>query len=113
MLNTSTQDGILIVEVKLERLDANVAAEFQDQFGKVITQSDDTVLMDLTQVSFMDSSGLAAFVFCFQSGYRRNSLAICGASEKVRSLFKLTRIDQFLKIFENRAEAVASLSATN
>lgn len=109
MFNTTTQDGILIVEVTLKKLDMHVAADFQHAFSELIEGKDTMVLMDLSQVSFMDSSGLAAFVFCFQSTDLKKELAMCNVSDRVCQLFKMTRIDQYISMYGGRDEAVAAL----
>ena len=111
MLETYWEKEILVVKVTLEKLDMAVAADFQYSFADLIKGVDSMVLLDLSNVKFMDSSGLAAFVFCFQSTDIKQELAICEVQERVAQLFRLTRMDQIVTIYPTVPEAVETLGA--
>ncbi len=111
MFKTCMEKGILVVEVIVEKLDMHVAADFQHAFSKLVEGRDCMVLMDLGKVKFMDSSGLAAFVFCFQSTDLKQELAMCNVGERVWQLFKMTRIDQYLTMYGTREEALEAISS--
>jgi len=59
-------------------------------------------------VRYMDSSGLAAIVFCFQMPNFRENLAIVGVPERVNTGFEMTHKHKVVQIFKvlNEAEAV-------
>ena len=65
------------------------------------------LVVNLEEVSYMDSSGLAALV----EAYRRvkavsGRLVLCGVGERVRSIFELTKLDRFFTICAHEEEAM-------
>ncbi len=68
-----------------------------------------TVVVDFTDASYIDSSGLGALV----SLSRRlrdagGDLRLVGLSDELRTLFELTRLDALFPLFATRADAVAA-----
>jgi anti-anti-sigma factor len=57
----------------------------------------------------MDSSGLAAIVFCFQMTDIKENLAIFGVQERVGKLFRMTHMHHVVRIFKNLEEALKAL----
>lgn len=104
-------DGFVVVKVQPERLDARVAADFKQELSDLVRREDEFVLLDLGQVSFMDSSGLAAIVYAFQVTGLKEQLAICCVQDRVWRLFELTKMGDVVRIFKTREEAVADLQA--
>jgi len=72
----------------------------------VRAETSPTVIVDLSQVPYIDSAGLGsvvnAHVSCVSSG---RQFAIVGMSDRVRTLFKITRVEQVLPIFTSLDEA--------
>jgi anti-sigma B factor antagonist len=67
------------------------------------------LIIDLTGVAYMDSSGVATLVEAMQIA-RRNStrLVLCGLREKVRSIFEIARLDTvFTIVADSRAALLA------
>jgi anti-anti-sigma factor len=68
-------------------------------------------LLDLTQVSFTDSSGVGEIVACWTKATKANgALALLLAtSGKLREHLKIQTLDQYIPTFYDEAEAIASL----
>ncbi|MBI4579261.1 MAG: STAS domain-containing protein [Planctomycetes bacterium] len=66
------------------------------------------LVVNLTEVSYMDSSGIGTLVEVFRrvNAYK-GGLALCGLNERVRSVFEITKLDKFFKIFATESEAMA------
>jgi anti-sigma B factor antagonist len=77
--------------------------------GGFINEGQELIVLDLSEVDFVDSSGLGAIVASLKMLGGKGDLVISGASDKVMSLFKLTRMDRVFQIFATRDEAVARL----
>jgi anti-sigma B factor antagonist len=64
------------------------------------------VILDLTQVSYIDSAGLGsvvnAHISCVNAG---RHLALVGISDRVRTLFKIARLEHVLDIFPTLDDA--------
>ena len=70
------------------------------------------LLMDLSEVTFIDSSGLAAIIEYFRdSGEYRGLLCLAGLNETLQTIFEIVRLDKVIPIFATRADALAALKA--
>ena len=69
----------------------------------------DPCLIDMENVTFVDSSGLATLIEALQrmSGYQGN-LVLCGLSTTVRGVFELANLDSIFQIKANRDSALGS-----
>jgi len=64
-----------------------------------------TVVLDLTNVSYMDSSGLGAIVGLFVSAKAANSqLKLINLNQRLKELFSITRLGQVLAEGRNPEE---------
>jgi anti-anti-sigma factor len=71
------------------------------------------VLMNLAQVTMMDSSGIAAMVGTYVSLTREGgSLKLSRPSSRVREVLRVMRLLNSIPTFENEGEALASFGAT-
>jgi anti-sigma B factor antagonist len=62
-------------------------------------QTASVVVLDMTQVPYMDSSGLGAVLNCYVSLERNGrKLALAGVNERVQALLELTRVNGILRI---------------
>src|SRR5579859_5345787 len=70
-----------------------------------------TVILDLSQVTYIDSTGLGAVVnahiSCVNSG---RHFAIVGVSDRVHALLKIARLDRVLAIYATIQDAEGSFS---
>ena len=90
--------GALVVSVNEERLDAAIAIRFKDRMREVTTQPSARVVLDLSQVMFLDSSGLGAVVAVMKSLAPERSLELAGLTPNVARVFHLTRMDSVFPI---------------
>ena len=57
------------------------------------------LIVDLSQVEFIDSSGIATLVEALKASKKIGaSLSLCGMSEKILDVFELARLDKVFKI---------------
>jgi anti-anti-sigma factor len=84
-------------------LDGTKTAQFRGEINDVLNPMPDLLLVDLKEVTFMDSSGLGALVIALKKVRTKGSqLCVCSANEQIRMLFELTSLDQVFHIFENQ-----------
>ena len=66
------------------------------------------IFIDMSGVSYIDSSGLALFIEAMQRIQAYGGLfALYGLRPMVRTIFEIARLDQVFRIFPDRASAVA------
>jgi anti-sigma B factor antagonist len=99
-------DSVAVATVPVDELDASNAADFKRDIAPIL-QTNTRVVIDLSQLRFVDSSGLGAMLSCLrQLSAKSGDLKLCGMSKQVRALFELVRMHRIFDIYGTRAEAV-------
>ncbi|MEO8530178.1 MAG: STAS domain-containing protein [Deltaproteobacteria bacterium] len=101
------QDRMIVVSAS--RIDAVQAIDFKDKFRNAVAGSEGRVVLDLTAVAFIDSSGLGALVASMKTLGVNRKLELCGLQSNVEKVFRLTRLDSVFKVHSNAATVRASL----
>jgi len=73
-------------------------------------QSQSGVVVDLTGVSFIDSSGIGLLIRAFRAEDGGELHTVIAAGSQVERVFELAGIDRALPLFADRARAVAALN---
>jgi len=103
------EDAIATVVGRGE-LDAFAAPELERAFGAVVSSSH--LLVDLSGVSFMDSTALGCVVRAASDCEQRGaSLQVLLPTGSARRIFEITTLDRALPVAESRRSALARLSA--
>jgi anti-sigma B factor antagonist len=103
-------NGVLVVELREVSLDASNVREFRDA-AQAVMQDQTRVVLDMTGVKFVDSSGLGALISCLrQVNGRKGDFRLCSMSKTVRALFELMRMHRVFNIHDSRDEAVRSFA---
>lgn len=106
-------EGTFLVATLLEkRLDAALASPFKDKMNELIENGHHIIILDLSQVDFIDSSGLGMIVSILKRLGGQGDLILCGAHDAVMALFQLTRMDKVFKIYSTVAEVEEKYSST-
>lgn len=110
MFLTSTQrGGARIVSVKADRIDAAVAIQFKEDMRIETEGGPDRVILNLSEVSFIDSSGLGAIVAAMKQLGAGRRLDLAGLRPMVDKVFRLTRMDTVFTLFPSLEDAMAEL----
>ncbi len=85
--------------VKLKgRLDASTMQAFKDEFSGLMGDPPARLVVDLKDVSFIDSSGLGSLISVLRSVRRTGGdLKLVDLPERIQAVFELTRLH---KVFE-------------
>jgi anti-sigma B factor antagonist len=97
-----------IVHVAEARIDASVAIQFKDQFRDLVSTGDGDVILDLSTVDFLDSSGLGAVVAARKLLGANRKLALSGLRPAVDKVMSLTRMNTVFPIHRTLAAALAA-----
>lgn len=105
-VETETIGDVAVATVPVEELDASNAVEFKRDIAPIL-ESQNKVVLDLSGVRFVDSSGLGAFISCLrQLKAHGGDLKLSGLSTGVRGVFELVRMHRVFDIVPTREEAV-------
>jgi len=86
------------VQVKGE-IDAYTAPKLRETLFPLSEQDNVSMVVDLTEVSYMDSTGLGVFVGLFKSVRAHNGeFRLIGLSERLRRLFDITGLADIIDI---------------
>jgi anti-sigma B factor antagonist len=97
---------VTIVQLPGEQLDASNAKDFKREIASVLVGAS-KVVFDLSQLHFVDSSGLGAMLSCLrQVNSAGGELKLCGLSKPVRALFELVRMHRIFDICDSKDDAI-------
>lgn len=89
-----------IVTVEEARLDAAIATAFKDRMREILPEAGGKVILDLSQVNFMDSSGLGAVIAVLKAMPDGHELQLAGLTPNVERVFRLTHMNSVFKIID-------------
>ena len=110
-INTEIVNTFFVVTCEGRRLDAPFAQNFFNSMQSIIQKGHMDIVLDLSSVEFVDSTGLGAIVRCLKELDNRGNLVLCGVNEMVLSLLKMTRLDDVFIQAATREEAFKKLAA--
>ena len=97
-LETETLGDGVVVRVAEDRIDAAVAIQFKDGMREVTRDIAGRVVVDMSNVNFLDSSGLGAVVAARKQIGAGKELELAGLTPTVEKVFHLTRMDSVFTI---------------
>ena len=92
------RDDLLIVRALDSRIDAAVAIQFKELMRDLVRTAPPRVMLDLSNVTFLDSSGLGAVVAVMKLLAPGSRLELSGLTPAVEKVFRLTRMDTIFTI---------------
>ena len=99
----------VVLEVRGE-IHATTAPEFSERLNEAIADGRTGVILDLTGVEFIDSTGLSVLLNGLRRVTRsRGSMVLACANPTVLRLFEITKLDSTFEILPSCEEAVARL----
>ncbi|MGB3692385.1 MAG: STAS domain-containing protein [Spirulinaceae cyanobacterium] len=104
----TTEDGTtVIVLAPSGRLDITTAWQFRLKLQECINKFSPHVVVNLSQVNFIDSSGLTSLVAGMRDADRvKGSFRICSVHPEAKLVFEVTMMDSVFDIFETEEEAI-------
>ena len=97
------QEGVVVFQVTGE-INISTSPEFRKLFEK---EQKKKIVIDFEKVTYIDSSGLATLVEVLKkTKIQGGSLGLATMSDKVKSLFEITKLDKLFSIFQNQTDAV-------
>lgn len=108
-IKTELTEGIAVLFVREDRLDANNSDELKIEFNRLFESGTKDLVIDLKEVLFIDSSGLGVLVSGYKNASTRHgSLKLSNLQSQVKSMFELTRLHRVFDIFTTVDDALQS-----
>jgi len=105
-LATTSYRDMTVVSVNAARIDAAAAIAFKDAMRAALAEGSGHVTLDLSQVDFVDSSGLGAIVAAMKNIGPGRRLDLAGLTPDVAKVFRLTRMDRIFTIHPDISQLV-------
>ena len=87
-------------------------AMLKDKMGSLVQQGNKKVLLNLGDVSYVDSAGLGAIVQAYATLNKiGGTLKLLNATKRIKDLLSITKLLTIFDTFDNEAEAVKSFGA--
>jgi anti-anti-sigma factor len=103
--------GVAIVDLHGE-LDATGEDALSAAYAEAGSRSPDTILLNFSDVKFMDTTGIALIVgLLAQARKVRRRLLVYGLSDHYVEIFHITRLADFMSMFPDEASALAGAPA--
>lgn len=104
-----TEDGrTVIILTPTGRLDITTAWQFRLKLQECISRISPHVIVNLSQVNFIDSSGLTSLVAGMRDADKvKGSFRICTVHPEAKLVFEVTMMDSVFEIFETEEEALS------
>lgn len=103
---TDNINDVFIVKIEDKRLDAKGAVSFRDSIGNLVSEKKYNIILDFSDINFIDSSGLGAIVSVFKMIGRNGKLVLSNISETVLQTFTRTKMDKVFIISKNQEDAL-------
>ena len=101
-------DGRIAVAAIQGDIDLSRSVEFQHQLLLLLDQHPQRLVVNLSAVPYMDSSGVASLVKVLSRARKGGTtLTLVCMSARVRSLFQITRLDSVFQILATEQEAMS------
>lgn len=108
---TTRQEGeLLVVHACEDRIDAAGAIQFKERMREAIQAPSERVILDMSQVMFLDSSGLGAVVAVMKLLGPNRRLELSGLTPSVAKVFRLTRMDTVFVIHATLPDGLRAAS---
>ncbi len=106
-------EDFIVLKPLSRNIDVTVSTQFKGKVVDLINQGNHFFILNLSQVEFVDSSGLGAMISILKTLKQSNGdIILCELKNPVMNLLNLTRLSNVFKICSNENEASKSLLST-
>lgn len=106
-----TDSGIVIVAVSGE-VDMNTSPEVRGVLSPLFSERPPALIVDLSGVRYIDSSGIATLVEGLQWSHRSQTpFRLYGMTPAVKDVFEMARLESLFEVFESREAALKDLTS--
>lgn len=106
------EGNVAILSVAGNMMGGPETAALHEKVKSLMSDGIKKVIIDLSKVKWMNSSGLGVLMSCWGSLRKEGgNLKLANVSEKIDSLLMITQLVQFFETFETVERAMASFTA--
>lgn len=111
-IKTTEKYGAVVLELKGNVMGGPEAGELNELLHKLLEENKKNVVVDLSDVKFMNSSGLGMLISSYTTMKNGGgSFKLANATDKIESLLVITKLITIFENFNSVEEAVASFKS--
>ena len=108
-LKTRRVGKITVCSPDQPKLDASNASDLKKAFIRIFVEESPSVILDLKDVSYLDSTGLGAILFGVRNSKNYGGqIKLVNPQPKVQKLIDIAQLGRVLEIFPSVEDALAS-----
>ena len=113
MLNTRQVGDVSVVDVAGRITLGEGSSALRDTLRDMVTKNQKKILLNLGEVSYIDSSGIGELVSGFTTvANSGGQLKLLNLTKRVKDLLQITKLSTVFEIFEDESKALKSFSDT-
>ncbi|MHC4103510.1 MAG: STAS domain-containing protein [Planctomycetota bacterium] len=102
------REGQAVILVLAGEIDMKSSIKLRNEFLELLREKPSVLIVNMTQVEFMDSSGIGTLVEVLRWSRRNGGqLKLAGLAQGVRNIFEISRLDAVFQIYDTEAEALS------
>ena len=104
------KNGLTVCGIDGE-IDINTSPDIKKQFDKLLSRKTLKIVINLSKVTYVDSSGLATLVEILKNMRSYGGrMRLSNMSSKIKSLFEITKLDKLFEIMADEDDAVSTFA---
>jgi anti-sigma B factor antagonist len=108
-INRAEQNGITIIQPKGKITIGEGDVLLREEITKLLAEDKKKLVLDLGEVSYMDSAGVGELVSVYTSVKNRGGeLKLAALTKKIKDLLSITQLMTIFDTYETPEEAIAS-----
>jgi anti-sigma B factor antagonist len=109
MLTTEKKDNIDLVTFSVDKINALNTEEIKEQIIKMLESPNSKLLISLSGVEYIDSSGFGCFLSALKVAKNNyGTLKLCCLSPNVRSVFETLQLHTIFEIYPDSESGIRS-----
>ena len=108
-IDTQSYNDVIVIEMQGELI-VEYLQQFKDTVAEIMPDKPTGIVLDMTNVGFIDSQGLEYLLLLSDDCHKANcQLKLAGLDENCAKILEITRLQVQLDTYEELAEAVKSV----
>jgi anti-sigma B factor antagonist len=112
MTMTERPVGSITVLELSGRLTSGDTGQLKDQVSHLLSSGHPNVVLDLANLTYMDSSGLGQMVSCHVTAQGKGAVKLANVGTRIQDLLVITKLNVVFDVYPSVNEAVASFVPT-
>ncbi|MCJ7812580.1 STAS domain-containing protein [bacterium] len=110
-IDVKEQGDVVVLDVRGNLMGGPETIALHEKVKELVEQKKTKIVIDLSHVKWMNSSGLGTIMGCLTSlKNAKGDLKLCGVTEKVKSLFMITKLITLFETYATQKEAIKAFA---